>query len=263
MPDLTLIKLGGSLITDKRTEKAYRPGRVEAIARALRSALDQRPDLDLIIGHGSGSFGHMAAKRHGTIHGVSGVEAWRGFAEVALAASALNALVAESMAKAQLPVMRFQPSAGTLCADGVIVHWEIANLRAALAAGLIPLVHGDVAFDNRRGGTITSTEALFFYLAGHLPVQRILLLGEVEGVLDASGRLIEHITPSSLPEVEAALGGSAGTDVTGGMETKVREMVALVERTPGLEVRILDGRDPDRLLRVLSTDAAEGTLISR
>ena len=112
MPDLTLIKLGGSLITDKRTEKAFRPGRVEAIARALRSALDQRPDLDLIIGHGSGSFGHMAAKRHGTIHGVSGVEAWRGFAEVALAASALNALVAESMAKAQLPVMRFQPSAG-------------------------------------------------------------------------------------------------------------------------------------------------------
>ena len=127
----------------------------------------------------------------------------------------------------------------------------------------MPLVYGDVAFDTVRGGTITSTESLFFYLAGYLSVRRILLLGEVEGVLDTAGQPIRHITPASLASIEAALGGSAGTDVTGGMETKVRDMVALVQRIPGLEVRILDGRDPERLLRVLAGTSSDGTLISR
>ncbi|MFN8377159.1 MAG: isopentenyl phosphate kinase [Anaerolineae bacterium] len=262
MADLTLIKLGGSLITDKRVERAFRSDRADAIAHAVRSSLDTAADLRLIIGHGSGSFGHMAAKRHGTIRGVAGEEAWRGFAEVALAASALNALVAESFAAAGISVMRFQPSSGTICADGVLTHWDFSNLQAALTAGLVPLVYGDVAFDAVRGGTITSTEALFFYLAERLPVRRILLLGEVEGVLDSAGHLIEHITPATLSDVEAALGGSAGTDVTGGMETKVRDMVELVQRVPGLEVRILDGRDPNRLVRVLTDESSEGTLIS-
>lgn len=262
MSDLTLIKLGGSLITDKRTERAYRPDRTNAIARSLRLALDAMPGLSVVIGHGSGSFGHMAARRHGTMQGVSGAEAWRGFADVALAASALNALVAESMFDAGIPVMRFQPSAGTTCTDGVLTAWNLTSLRTALRAGLVPLVYGDVAFDAVRGGTITSTEALFFYLAEQLSVRQILLLGEVEGVLDRSGRLIEQIAPRTLADVEAALGGSAGTDVTGGMETKVREMVALVQRVPGLQVRILDGRDSGLLLRVLTENAAAGTVIS-
>jgi isopentenyl phosphate kinase len=178
-----------------------------------------------------------------------------------LAAASLNALVSESLVEAGLPIFRVQPSAGTLCAGGALVHWELSTLQQALSSGLIPLIYGDVAFDTRQGGTITSTETLFFYLAERLPVRRILLLGEVEGVLDARGNLIPAITPQSLPEVEHALGGSAGTDVTGGMETKVRDMVALVERVQGLEVRILDGRDPARMARVLA-DQAEGTLIS-
>lgn len=263
MSDLTLIKLGGSLITDKRTEKAYRAERADAVAAAIRQALDTIPGVQLVVGHGSGSFGHMAAKRHDTIAGVSGAEQWHGFAEVALAAASLNTLVAASFAQAGIPVMRFQPSAGTTCADGVVTHWDTRNLQAALDAGLVPLVYGDVAFDTVRGGTITSTESLFFYLAGHLSVRRILLLGEVEGVLDTAGQLIRNVTPLSLASIEAALGGSAGTDVTGGMETKVRDMVALVQRIPGLEVRILDGRDPERLLRVLAGTSSDGTLISR
>ncbi|MBL8147578.1 MAG: uridylate kinase, partial [Anaerolineae bacterium] len=149
------------------------------------------------------------------------------------------------------------------CTNGVVTHWDTRNLRAALGAGLVPLIYGDVAFDTVRGGTITSTETLFFYLAGQLEVRRIFLLGEVEGVLDASGQLVRFITPASLANIEAALRGSGGTDVTGGMETKVRDMVALVQEVPGLEVRILDGRDPQRLFRALTGASPEGTLISR
>lgn len=262
MRELTLLKLGGSLITDKRRERAFRGEQVSQIASVIRDALAARPDLGLVIGHGSGSFGHMAARRYGTMDGVAGREAWLGFLEVARAAADLNALVAEALAGAGVPVMRLQPSAGTVCSDRQIVHWDLSTLITAMGCDLVPLIYGDVAFDHVRGGTITSTETLFFYLASHLPVRTILLLGEVAGVLDERGQRIPHITPQNLPEVEVALGGSAGTDVTGGMETKVRDMVALVQRVPGLQVRIVDGRSPERLLRVLLANAEEGTLIT-
>ena len=133
-------------------------------------------------------------------------------------------------------------------------------IRRALQHHLVPLVHGDVAFDDTRGGTIISTETIFFFLARVLPVERILLLGEVEGVYDTL-HVIPTITPQTLPEVERALGGSAGTDVTGGMETKVRDMVALVQEAPQISIRIMNGQQPDLLRDTLLKRAAPGTLI--
>jgi isopentenyl phosphate kinase len=262
MTDLTLVKLGGSLITDKRTERTFRAERVDALAGVLADVLGAHADRRLILGHGSGSFGHMAASRHGTVNGVTTAEGWAGFAEVALAAGDLSALVMARFAAAGLPVMRFQPSASTRCRDGALVQWDLEPVTTALGHGLIPVVHGDVAFDDVRGGTITSTETLFFYLATQLPVKRIVLLGEVEGVMDGNGTLIRTITPATLAAIETALRGSAGTDVTGGMASKVRDMMALVQRAPGLQVRIADGRDPQRARRALLASEDEGTLIT-
>ena len=261
MREITLIKLGGSLITDKRVPRTFLPSRLRALAPVMVELAEQPSGSSLVIGHGSGSFGHVTAKKHGTAKGVSGSKAWKGFSEVALAASELNLLVAGELAEAGLPIFRLQPSAGTLCAGGKLVHWDLTSVQTALLRGLVPLVYGDVAFDAAWGGTITSTEMLFFYIAEHLPVSQILLLGEVEGVLDQSGQRIPTITPDSLSSVEDALGGSSGTDVTGGMESKVRDMVALVQRVRGLRVRILDGRQPELLRHALEPNFDQGTLI--
>ena len=258
---LTFVKLGGSLITDKQSEKAFRQSATDRIASELAGALAQSPDLQLLVGHGSGSFGHVAAKKHGTMAGVHTPEQWRGFAEVATVASELSQLVANSLFAAGVPVWRLQPSASALAHDGRIINMALSPVRAALEHRLVPLVHGDVALDTIRGGTIISTETVFFYIAEHFPVENILLLGEVPGVYDTSGRIIRYITPGNLAEVEEALGGSAGTDVTGGMETKVRDMVALVEAQPTLKIRILDGREPGLLQATLLGQAEPGTVI--
>jgi isopentenyl phosphate kinase len=103
---------------------------------------------------------------------------------------------------------------------------------------------------------------VFFYLARRLPVKSVLLLGEVDGVYDPSGEVIAKITPETLSSVESMLGGSAGTDVTGGMETKVRDMVALVEAVPGLTIRIMNGTRPGLLEATLLGQAQPGTLIT-
>jgi len=258
---ITLIKLGGSLITDKKLENAFRVDAATRIAAEIADALRNNPDLSLIIGHGSGSFGHVAARRHDTIHGVRTPDQWRGFAEVATVAAELNALMAKTLSAAGIPVWRLQPSASARAHDGRIVDMALHPLRVALEHRLIPLVYGDVALDDVRGGTILSTETVFFYLAQHLQVERILLLGDVDGVHDHNGVTIPLITPSNFPEIERALGGSAGTDVTGGMETKVRDMLALAQRLPQLSIRILNGSTPGLLITALLDTQPVGTLI--
>ncbi|MCC6613505.1 MAG: isopentenyl phosphate kinase family protein [Anaerolineae bacterium] len=258
---LTFVKLGGSLITDKRRENTFLPDVAARIAGEVHAGMTAQPERGLLIGHGSGSFGHVAAQRHGTMQGVQTVEQWRGYAEVANTAAELNYLTAKALWTAGVPVIRIQPSASSCSQDGVIAEMAVEPVRAALEHGLVPLVYGDVSLDETRGGTIISTETIFFYLAQHLPVDEILLLGNTDGVYATDASLIETITPANLADVEAALGGSAGTDVTGGMETKVRDMVALVQKRSGLHIRIMSGVTPGLLEATLSGKALPGTLI--
>jgi isopentenyl phosphate kinase len=143
-------------------------------------------------------------------------------------------------------------------------------LIAALEHGLAPVVHGDVALDDVRGGTIISTEEIFGWLAPRLRPQRVVLVGEVPGVLTADpssgaeGEVIDGITPATLPLLAETLGGSRGVDVTGGMVAKVAQMVNLVQTTPSLAyVQVITGLTPGLLQRVLVDPTARaGTRIA-
>ena len=248
--DIVFLKLGGSLITDKTHAFAARPEVVARLAQEVRQALASDPDWRLLAGHGSGSFGHWAAKSYGTREGVRTPCQWQGYVEVAAAAARLNRLVADAFLEACVPVLSLQPSASARCHDCTLEYLDTRPICTALAKGLVPLVYGDVALDSVRGGTIVSTEDIFLYLAGVLRPTRILLLSEVPGVLD-NGAPVEAITPTTFPAVRPMLAGSGGVDVTGGMADKVARMVDLVQRLPGTCVHILSGAEPGLLTRVL------------
>lgn len=258
---LTLIKLGGSLITDKKVEYSFRDDITGRIAQEIAAALEVDNSLPLIIGHGSGSFGHVAAKQYDTINGVRSREQWWGFAEVATVAAELNGHVTATLRAAGVPIWRVQPSASAVSRDGVLATLALDPIRRAVEHGVVPLVYGDVSLDEVRGGTIISTETIFTYLVQNLPVKRVLLVGEVAGVYDADGKVIPEITPDSYESIKDVLGGSGGTDVTGGMLTKVSDMVALVKQFPELNVRIIDGSQPDILRQCLLNEGQSGTLI--
>ncbi len=219
--------------------------------------------LQVVLGHGSGSFGHWEASQHATHKGVTTPAQWGGFAKVSAAALQLNRLVVDSFIDAEVPLLSLQPSASALADDGVLIRFELDPLRRALAHGLVPLVFGDVTFDARLGGTILSTEDIFVYLAERLQPDWIFLLGNAPGVLDGNHQLVPLITPRRLPMIRTHLRRSGYTDVTGGMADKVERMLALVENRPDLRVRILTGAEPGNLEKALLDPAnfSKGTLI--
>lgn len=259
---LLFLKLGGSLITDKLMVEHAHLGVLERLANEVGRARRSMPQAALILGHGSGSFGHVAAARSGTHQGARSADEWRGFAEVSAAASRLNRIVLETFLASGISAVSFQPSASAQCEDGKIVELSVQPLRAALAAGLLPIVYGDVAFDSVRGATIISTETILSFLAAELRPEWILLAGETAGVMDSAGTVVPLITWQNIAAVQPALGGSHGTDVTGGMVSKVQAMLDLATALPDTKVLIFSGFPPGAVENaLLEPSSAGGTVI--
>jgi len=260
---MLFLKLGGSLITDKTRENTPRRDVIDRLAREIKQWMNVAPQ-PLLIGHGSGSFGHAAAKKYGTRLGVYSVDEWKGFAEVSVIAARLNRIVADALHDAGVPVVSVPPSASAHCEDGKLLSMDTLLIETALAHGLTPLVMGDVALDSVRGATIVSTEEVFAFLASRFPVTRILLAGVTAGVYRslAQPELITTITPQTWADVQQGIGASHGADVTGGMASKVRDMLALVDAQPRqhLQIHIFSGLIDGNLTRALN-DELVGTVI--
>jgi isopentenyl phosphate kinase len=251
---LIFLKLGGSLITDKTRPYSARLDRLDALSNEIASAIRDHPDIQLVLGHGSGSFGHEAASHFDIRNGVLGQQSWAGFAEVWYQASALNRMVVESLHKVHLPVISISPLASVIADDNNISTWATIPIQRALSKGLLPIIHGDVVFDNIRGGTILSTEELFVHLAHELHPQRILLSGLETGVwadFPSRRHLLKEITPENLSSRKVELGAASGTDVTGGMASKVAEMLGLITELPALEIFIFSGEQPGNIYNAL------------
>ena len=260
------LKLGGSLITDKRRAETARPDVLRRLAQEIAAARRARPAMRLIVGHGSGSFGHTVGQKYGTRADVRTVQEWYGFAAVADVAARLNRLVTAALLEAGAPAWSIQPSVALRCCDGRVLAGPAETVRLSLERGVLPVVYGDVALDEARGGVIVSTEEIFEWLAEHLPPSRMVLAGEVDGVytadpqIDPTAARIPLITPDDLDAIAAGLGGSHGVDVTGGMAAKVAHALALVQRHHGMEVIVCSGLTPGAVFQALSGEAvAVGT----
>lgn len=242
--ELIFLKLGGSLITDKDQKHTARNEVINALASEIKIALDDVPERKILLGHGSGSFGHVPAKKYGTRKGVHTAEEWQGFVKVWREASALNHMVLDKLTANGIPAIAISPLSSVVVKAGKIVAWNLQPVISALEHGLVPVVYGDVVFDEIWGGTILSTEDLFAYLADALRPETILLAGIEPGVwrdYPACRKIFERITPGMMENPDFLIDGSASVDVTGGMRSKVTFGINLVEKYPSIKILIFDG----------------------
>jgi isopentenyl phosphate kinase len=266
--ELAFVKLGGSIITDKQRPSTPRPELIERLGAEVKAALDARSSLRVLLGHGSGSFGHVVGARYRVRQGIADEQSWWGYAATGAAAGQLNRIVTDTFLAVGVPVVALQPSASVRCRSGRLVEMDVRPVSDVLRHGLVPLIYGDVALDEEQGCTIVSTEQLFAYLAHHLRPVRLIMVGEVDGVYtddplgNTGASRIRCITPATFDGLQARLGGSHGLDVTGGMLSKVREMVNLVARGHTQRVHLISGQRAGALQRaLLDVVCDEGTLI--
>ncbi len=254
---VSFLKLGGSLITDKHQPSALRQNTLNRLAQEIRSAREEKPDLCLLIGHGSGSFGHIPAKKYNTKKGVFTPADWKGFSEVWLEARTLNQHVMEALSAQGLPAIAISPFSAVTAEQGKVKTWDTAIIRNCLNQGLIPVIYGDVIIDTNQGGTILSTEDLFLYLAEILHPDRILIAGIENGVyadFPQRSALIPEINRKNYNQYQKSITISENTDVTGGMASKVARIMEMIDKNPDGRALIFSGNEPGFLFQALVDD---------
>lgn len=254
---VTLVKVGGSVLTNKSQD--FSPN-YEAIER-IGNELSEAELSNVILGNGAGSYGHYAAKKYDLVHGVKTDEQRFGFCLTQDAVARLNRLLVGVMLNHGVPAVGLQPSAFMVMEDGVVKDFISAPLEVLLEKGITPVVYGDTICDTVRGTTIASTERVFEEIARWIPVERIIMGTVVDGVLtDVEGAdVIPVINQDNLSEVMKCFGATNGHDVTGGMKHKVLEAVEHAKK--GVVTDIVNIAKPGVLSKALKGGKFPGTRI--
>ena len=252
----TLLKLGGSLLTNKRGDAEVRLDVIERVAKEIAEAWPEMSDV-LLIGHGSGSFGHVAAQKAGFGRprpiGLDEIPP-SGISATQDAAARLHRLVMGALLAAGLPAYSQAPSSFLVSRGGRPSSGHIDPIQHAVDRGLVPVVFGDVVMDTVLGTSICSTEEALAFLVPRLrrrgeTIRRVIWLGETDGIYDAEGQTIPLVHSSNYNRVRRSISPAAGFDVTGGMLLRLKTAWNLARR--GTESRILDGTVPGVLKSAL------------
>jgi len=256
MKDLILLKIGGSLITDKRKEKGTLNGKnLRRIAREIEEGFNSELN-SLIIIHGAGSYGHPIVTATGINNGIKNKGQVLAFAQTQKLQNELNVHFCEELQKYGLPAIPFQPSASAIMRDKKLVALNTDLLRNLLEISLIPVLFGVPAYDEVQLCSILSGDQIITYLAKKLEPKRIILATDVPGVLNEKGEVIKKIDSTNFETIQGLIRQSKVFDVTGGMLGKIKELF----QVKGLVSEIIGG-DPGIIQKSLKGEIGLGTLI--
>lgn len=260
---LSLVKLGGSIITNKSKPFTVQEEVLVDLVGQIKKAWKIKAG-ELILGHGSGSFAHVPAEKYQTMKGKVEEQSVYGAAVVEDTASQLNRIVVAECLKQGLPAFSVKPSDFVSLNGGKVESYRLESLKTALNQGFLPVVYGDVILDRANGFTIWSTEKVLNFLAeklngGEYKVKKVIHCAEMDGFL-VEGQVVEVINAKNFETMKKHVKETQGFDVTGGMLHKIEE--ALVSARGGVDSYIVGGNHGGNLYRTIVDKKFVGTRIT-
>lgn len=258
-----VLKIGGSVITDKNGELA---ARTEVINR-LADEISRANAKNLIIVHGGGSFGHPTAQKYGIEGGLKNESQKVGFAETHHVMTVLNGLVMDALVWHSVPAVSVTPSSCITTETGRIKLFDETISKMLLKMGFTPVLYGDTILDEKWGFTVLSGDQIVAYIARKLGACKVVLGVDVDGLYDVdpktdkNAKVYSRLTLRELKDFKGQLGKSTAADVTGGMLGKITELITALEQ--GIPVAIVNATKPDRVYRALIGEKVEGTFIKK
>jgi isopentenyl phosphate kinase len=241
VPRPALVKLGGSLLTDKSEECTFR----RPAARRLLSEV-AKANLPTVLLHGAGSFGHPQAARHRLGQGKAKPD---GVSEVLAAVGALSAQVVSLAQEAGLRPLAFPLHDMARIEGDTLVDLPVEAIAKAIEEGYTPVLHGTLVRHPTLAWRVVSADELMQEFAAELTPRLAVFATDVDGIFDGppgvpGSGLIAKVT-GDLVLVE---GSVPGADVTGRMAGKLQRARAVARHCPTL---VLNGEVKGRLLDAL------------
>ena len=260
---LTVLKLGGSVITEKDKPMTAKLEVMERLAKEIVDA-DAAP---LVIVHGGGSFGHTIAKKYNIKEGFNEPSQIEGFSKTHQAMLELNRLVVDALIRNNIAAFPISPSSCITTKLGRIEVFYDSATKRLLDTGFVPVLFGDTVLDSNLGFTILSGDQIVAALAIKLGAGRVIFGVDVDGLYsadpkhDSSAQLIPRITLRELRVLLHNIGGAKVDDVTGGMLGKVSELIPAVEA--GVQAIVISATKEGNVYKALKKEKVSGTLIEK
>jgi isopentenyl phosphate kinase len=253
-----LIKLGGSVITNKAKECCFKQDVMDRLAGEIRQANKQ-----VIIIHGAGSFGHILAKQYKINDGYKRKKQLEGFALTQAMVQRLNNLVLASLHNHDIPAVSIPPHAVLSLSDHEPARIDFNIFKKYLALGFTPVTFGDVALDNQLGFSICSGDLLIQLLAAEFKPEKVIFVIDEDGLYSANPKInknatfFENTTVKDLEKLTTSL--DAHADVTEGMKGKINTIKQIAKT--GADTIILNGNIHNRLSDTLKGKKVRSTLV--
>ena len=243
---MILIKLGGSIITNKEKPLSARRSTIDKIAKILRKINES-----FVVVHGGGSFGHYWSVKY-NMHTKPAMYNQHGVAVVKNSMVSLNKIVLDSLLKNKLSPYCLPPT-DFMEGNRPIIK-KVKEIEKIAKSNLVPVTFGDALWYGKKKSFILSGDKIMTILAKTIRPRLSIFVLNVDGVFsDLKTKNLIYEMKNQRPQFS-----KIAMDVTGGMKRKLEEATKISR--VGLDVFFVNGNKPQRIVNAIKRKKFEGTL---
>ena len=263
--EIVLLKLGGSLLTDKDKPFSIREDIVKSAIQQIINA-----NKKIILIHGGGSFGHPLAKKYSITRGINSSIPHQilGLTETHQSMNNFNSYLIDLFLEKKYPALSIQASSIFIKDSFKISTQSIDIIETALDLNILPILYGDIILDKQGSFSIISGDQIIFELCENLKkyqISKVIFVMETDGIYindeDSKQKNIRLATKLYLRDLEnlnlADLGQKI--DVTGGIQGKINSIKEICKYN--IPVQLLNGLKEEYIFKSLKNEMINCTNI--
>jgi isopentenyl-diphosphate delta-isomerase len=250
--EIILLKLGGSLLTDKNQPFSIREEVAKSVVQQIIDA-----EKKIILVHGGGSFGHPLAKKYNISEGIdkSISNQILGLSETHQSMNKFNSYIINLFLEQNYPALSIQASSIFIKDSQIISTYSIDIIETTLDLNILPILYGDIILDKQGSFSIISGDRIIRELCQNLKkysVSKVIFTMETDGLYikdnDNESVLLTECSSNELESLKlAALGEKI--DVTGGIRGKINSIKEICKYN--IPVQIINGLENGNILKTL------------
>ena len=269
---IIIIKLGGSILTDKNTPYSMRNKVIDSLISQISDNYHTSNQPKLIIIHGAGSFGHPIANSFSIQNGINQniPNQTLGLTKTHQSVKKLNFKIVDSFLSRDIPVLSLTTSSVFFQGDSVLKFTGINQIDSLLDLGIIPILFGDILLHDSKNFSIISGDRVIYeicksFSSSNNPkykIDKIIFCFDQDGIIisntEKESKVIQNIKLKDL-DLLSLKNFKESIDITGDIRGKLKEIKKICEL--GIPVQLINGQKPNLLTKALKNEKILSTLI--
>ena len=269
---IIIIKLGGSILTDKNTPYSMRNKVIDSLISQISDYYRTSNQPKLIIIHGAGSFGHPIANSFSIQNGLNQniPNQILGLTKTHQSVKKLNTKIVDDLLNRDMPVLSLTTSSVFVQEDSGLKFTGIKQIESLLDLGMIPILYGDILLHVSKNFSIISGDRVIFEICKsfissvdtNYKVDKIIFCFDQDGIIisknEKDSEVIQNIKSKDM-DLLSLKNYENSIDVTGNIRGKLQEIKKICEL--GIPVQLLNGQKPNLLIKALKKEKIVSTLI--